>query len=212
MNKITISYLTMRKIIGIVAIAFPILLILGALMSGYAPMQPSLSQYYWTTSGDIFVGMLVTFGIFLLAYNGYDKKDRALTMIAGIAMLFVAFFPCEGSDTANYLFTFLTPKITAMVHYSMAITTFSFMGFMLFFQFTKTKGNLSNNKVKRNKIYKISAIIIWASILCMGIVKLIPGVFEATNSFRLFFWLESIVLWAFGTSWLVKGEVILKDI
>jgi hypothetical protein len=28
---------------------------------------------------------------------------------------------------------------------------------------------------------------------------------------RPVFWLESIALWAFGISWLVKGETILKD-
>jgi hypothetical protein len=30
-------------------------------------------------------------------------------------------------------------------------------------------------------------------------------------NFNPVFWLESIALWAFGISWIVKGEVILKD-
>lgn len=29
--------------------------------------------------------------------------------------------------------------------------------------------------------------------------------------FRPVFCLETIALWAFGTSWIVKGEIILKD-
>ena len=208
---ITISYLAMRKVIGIVALAFPFLLIIGALFSGAAPMQPSLSQYYWTTAGDIFVAMLVTFGIFLLAYNGYDNRDKAITSIAGIAMLLVAFFPCEGSEVANYLFAFLSPKVTAMIHYLMAIVTFSFLGTMSLFQFTQSFGEMTKGKKNRNRVYKTCGIVIFGAIAGMAIVRFIPGVYEATNSIRLFFWLESLVLFAFGASWLVKGEAILKD-
>jgi hypothetical protein len=31
------------------------------------------------------------------------------------------------------------------------------------------------------------------------------------SSLRPVFWLETFALWAFGTSWFIKGETLLKD-
>lgn len=208
-NNLVISYLTLRKAVGIIALAFPIMLIVGALFAGFTPMQPSLSQYYWTTSGVLFVSFLITFGIFLLSYTGYDKTDEVVTSIAGVAMILVALFPCEGGT--DYLFAFLSPTLTGAIHYASAIIAFISLGFMSYFQFTKSGGQMTNAKRKRNAAYRICGVVIAASILFMAPVRIIPGVFEATNVVRLFFWLESLVVWAFGVSWLIKGETLLKD-
>ena len=210
MNNIVISYLTMRKAIGILALLFPFLLIIGALFGGPQPMQPSLSQYYWTTSNILFVSMLVTFGIFLLSYNGYDKRDKIITSIAGIAMMLVAFFPCEGTEVPNYLFMFVSVSATNLVHYVGAALAFSFLGIMAYFQFTLGNSNTPQKK-KRNLIYRICGIVIGVAILGMAVVQFAPGVRESTDVIKLFFWLESIVVWAFGVSWLIKGETLLTD-
>ena len=210
MNKLTISFLTMRKAIGFIAMVFPFALIFGAMFGGYVPMQDSISAYYWTTSNIIFVSMLVTFGIFLLSYNGYDKRDKWITSIAGVSMLLVAFFPCEGSPVPDYLFMFLPVKASAIIHYTAAISTFSLMGVMSLFQFTQGSSDTKQKK-KRNLIYKISGITIFATIALMVVIQFIPHGREVTDVIRLWYWLESIILWAFGVSWLVKGEAILKD-
>ena len=201
-KNIILSYLTLRKVIGILAIAFPFLLIIGGFMGGLTGIELSLSAYYWTTANILFVSMLITFGIFLLSYNGYDKKDMILTTVAGLAMLLVAIFPMVGGT--NYLFAFISSSVTNAIHYVMATITFTLLGIMSFFQFTKTGENETTvAKEKRNKVYKICGIIIFASILGMVVTLFLP--------FNLTFILESIILWAFGVSWLVKGEAILKD-
>lgn len=210
MNKLTISYLTMRKAIGYIAMVFPLALIIGNLFGGLTPMQNSLSEYYWTNSNIIFVSMLVTFGIFLLSYNGYDKRDKWITSVAGVSMLLVAFFPCEGSPVPDYLFMFLPVKASAIIHYTAAISTFSLLGVMSLFQFTQGSSNTKQKK-KRNLIYKVSGITIFATIGLMVVIQLIPHGRETTDTFKLLFWLESIILWAFGIAWLVKGEAFLKD-
>ena len=210
MNKLTISYLTMRKAIGYIAMVFPLALIIGNLFGGLTPMQNSLSEYYWTNSNIIFVSMLVTFGIFLLSYNGYDKRDKWITSVAGVSMLLVAFFPCEGSPVPDYLFMFLPVKASAIIHYTAAISTFSLLGVMSLFQFTQGSSNTKQKK-KRNLIYKVSGITIFAIIVLMIANQLIPHSKETTDTFKLLFWLESIILWAFGIAWLVKGEAFLKD-
>lgn len=210
MNNIIISYLTMRKAIGFLALVFPFALIFGKMLGGVLPMEVSISAYYWTTAGDIFVSLLAVIGIFLISYKGYDLRDKIITSIAGVSMLLVALFPCFGTDSPNYIFMFLSPKATGIIHYAAAILTFSFMGVMSFFQFTKGNSGTEGKK-KRNKVYKICGIVIGSTILIMLITILFPSFREATDTFRLFFWLESIVVWAFGISWLIKGETLLKD-
>ncbi|MFW6225903.1 MAG: hypothetical protein ACOC3V_02990 [bacterium] len=205
MNNLVFSQITLRRLIGILAIMFPFLLILGTWTGGVVPLLGSLSAHYWSSSIVIFVGMLITFGIFLITYKGYDKIDEIITTISGIAMICIAIFPALGGDV--YLFLFIPPLITHILHTIFAIIAFSFLGIMSFFQFTKHQGEMSKNKKKRNIIYRICGIIIFASILLM-----IPTqIFDILNIVRLFFWLESIVVWAFGISWLVKGKGLLVD-
>ena len=205
MNNLTISQLTLRKWIGILALAFPFLLILGTWTGGFVPLLGSLSAHYWSSAIVIFVGMLSTFGIFLITYKGYDKMDEILTTISGIAMLGVAIFPMVGGST--YLFLFLGPQFTGILHLIFAVIAFALLGVMSFFQFTKHQGEMTKNKKRRNLIYRICGIIIFASILAMIPAK----IFVATEVIRLFLWLESAVVIAFGASWLVKGEGLLKD-
>lgn len=205
MNNIIISQLTLRKVIGVLAIVFPFLLILGTWTGGLVPLLGSLSAAYWSNASAIFVSMLVTFGIFLLTYKGYDKTDEVLTTIAGVAMICVAIFPMYGGT--SYLFLFLSESMSHILHSVSAVIAFSLLGVMSFFQFTKHQGEITENKKKRNLIYRICGIVIFASILLMIPAKM----FIATEVIRLFFWLESIVVWAFGVSWLVKGEALLKD-
>lgn len=207
MNNIQISQLTLRKIIGILAIAFPFLLLLGSFTGGLVPILGSLSASYWSNNLVIFIGVLITFGLFLIAYKGYDKVDETITTIAGISMLGVILFPVVGG--ANYLFLFLSPGITQLLHGIFATIGFSMLGIMSYFQFTKCNPNkeTSKQKEKRNLAYRICGIIIFAAIILMIPAKL----FIITEIIRLFFCLESIVVMAFGFSWLVKGEGLLKD-
>lgn len=206
MSEIAASQITLRKAIGIIAMVFPFALILSTLTAGFTPMLESLSASYWSNAGSLFIGMLVTFGIFLTAYKGYDKRDQWITTISGISMLGVAFFPMFVGRT-DYLLMFISPEITGILHNVFAGIAFSLLGVMSFFQFTQNFGEMTKNKKKRNLIYRVCGITIFAAILLMIPAKLIL----ATNVIRLFFWLESIVVIAFGVSWFIKSESLLKD-
>ena len=51
-----------------------------------------------------------------------------------------------------------------------------------------------------------------ASILLIAVYS---WFFDGNNSLdeiKPVFWLESIALWAFGISWFIKGETLVKDI
>jgi len=208
--KMTISYLTMRRCIGVLALAFPIILIIF----GGFPMQTSISATYWTNSNVLFTSILVTMGIFLISYNGYDKKDKWITSISGVALIGVALFPCEvgiNPVTNAYLFSFLSPKVNAIFHYGFAIITFSFMGIMSLIQFTKSTGPVSANKKKRNLIYKICGYVIFGILFLALILELIPNAREITDTIRLWYWLEALIVWTFGISWIIKGETLWAD-
>ncbi|MDA3850883.1 MAG: hypothetical protein PF447_06390, partial [Spirochaetaceae bacterium] len=176
-------------------------LIMGSWTAGIVSIGPSLSDYYHTFSRDIFVGVLVVIGVFLVTYKGYDKWDKVITLSSGIFMICIAVFPCFNGERTNYLFQFLNPRVTGYIHDTSAAFAFSLLGVMSFFQFTKAGALMSVNKKRRNIIYRVCGIIIWLTVLLMIFL----------NSTPLFIWLESLVLWAFAFSWLIKGQALLKD-
>ncbi len=72
-KSLIISYLTLRKAIGLLGIALPFVLALGAVFCSRTEIQSSVSSYYHTSMGDVFVGILFVIGFFLLSYRGYER-------------------------------------------------------------------------------------------------------------------------------------------
>jgi len=86
--------------------------------------------------------------------------------------------------------------------------------FFSLFLFTKTKplGTPTRRKLQRNLVYRVCGIAMAVCILLMTIYTFLPE--SATASMKVYnplFWLETIAILAFGISWIVKGEAILKD-
>lgn len=208
MDIVSTSYKNLRRAIGVIALVFPFILILFRIMDG-PWTETSISAMYWTNSGVLFSALLIMLSTFLFSYSGYDKTDKVLTSVSAVALLFVVLFPCEGGT--KYLIPFIGPPATRVLHYISAGVTFSMLGIMSLFQFTKYSYSKTENKVKRNLVYRVCGIVIFASIVAMLLVELIPSVRTFTDGIKLFYWLESLVVIAFGFSWLTKGEFILKD-
>jgi hypothetical protein len=72
---------------------------------------------------------------------------------------------------------------------------------------------MTRHKKIRNGVYKICGIVIILSIACIALLNFPPiEKLNGVKDFRLWtFVFEALALFAFGTSWLVKGEMILKD-
>ena len=65
-NSHVISYLTLRQIVGVLGISFPFILAGGnMIIQGAIGIQPSISAYYHTPMGDVFVGTLCVIGFVL---------------------------------------------------------------------------------------------------------------------------------------------------
>lgn len=97
------SYLLLRIIIGVIALAMTVLLYFGtALLPGAGWTLPaSLSDYYFSGMREVFTCSLWVIGFFLLAYKAFEKTlENVLTILAGALAIVFAFFPVTRPSTA----------------------------------------------------------------------------------------------------------------
>lgn len=226
-----ISYITLRKVIGILGVAFPIALLIGSIaMFDCKEIQSSISAYYHTGMRNLFVGVLCAIALFLFTYTGYDSKDSTAGNIGCFFALGVAFFPTSYSGPINSCVTEIVPDgIVSAVHFASAAGLFLILAYFSICRFTKTKKepescwkrlNPSKNierpegkKLIRNRIYIGCGLTIIACILLIAVYKFVRetsiGAFLA--ALKPIFWLETFALWAFGVSWLTKGKSLFPD-
>jgi hypothetical protein len=215
-NKLVLSYLTVRKIIGVLGLLLPLILVLGSvLIGGCREIQQSISNYYHTSMRDVFVGYLCALSIFLLSYKGYDLTDRMVSALAGIFGLTVALLPTTIKIPAlpcNIICNVSHPGYIGTIHLIAAGLFLITLGCFSLFLFTKGETNPTPQKLLRNKVYRGAAYIIF---VCVGILIVFFALPKSISGpliiYKPVFWLETFAVMAFGTSWLVKGEVILRD-
>ncbi len=93
-NELIISYLALRRLIGLCGFLLPVFLVFATVREqGKITVLPSISDYYYTSRGDFFVVLMSVIGVFLLTYKGYCTRERLWSSLAGICALLVAFNP-----------------------------------------------------------------------------------------------------------------------
>ncbi len=203
-NPEVISFLTLRKTLGILGILLPIILVIGTIvLGGYERIQPSISEYYYTNMRNVLVGFLFTFGLFLYAYKGYGWQDNWAGHLGCIFALGVALCPCQSDH-----------QIFRILHLASAVLLFSVFAYFSIILFTKSKHMkpYPPQKSRRNKWDVSCGITIIMSILLLFIYFIfLKGKFPGLDKLKPIFSLETLALWAFGLSWIIKGEVLLKD-
>ena len=210
-----IHYLTLRKTVGFLGILLPVILVLGSIMIFGCPnVETSISNYYHTNMGNVFVGILCAFSVFLFAYKGPEKKDGIAGNIAGTFGAIAAICPTTIKDGICFP-SGMTPALHSdyigTIHLIFAALFFVVLAYFSLFLFTKTSGNPTPEKLKRNKVYKICGVVMIACILLLIPYFAFPSMKPQLNEYKYVFCLETIALWAFGFSWLTKGEFLLKD-
>ncbi len=195
----TRSYLSLRKTVGWIGILLPFVLALGVIIaSGNEDMVPSISHYYHTMMGDVFVGSLCAVALFMFFYCGYSERDDWTGNIAAVSAIGVALFPTtEGFPT----------ELIGKVHFAFATVFFLALAYYSLFLFTKSKPDETptDQKLARNKIYITCGIIMLG---CLVAIMIYSWRVENTTETRFIFWAESVALVAFGISWLTKGETM----
>lgn len=222
-NQLVISYYTLRKYLGIMGLALPLIILIGSTIATKGNLESSISDYFHTPLRQFFTVSLSGISLFLIAYKGYDAIDRWVTNAAGVfglltTFVFTNFKP--QSDLYGYVLATNDRKtivdlgnlpggsyeiipspvsdLQSNLHLAFAATFFLLLAWMALFQFTKA------GKKKEKRVYRITGLLMPITILA-----LIPGVTEKYKKFYiehdLIFWGEFICLWSFGIAWLVKG-------
>ncbi len=221
------SYLTMRMAIGGLGMALPFILAFGGMLLYGPGIRSSISAYYHTGMGDVFVGIICVIGIFLFSYKGYDPKDDRVGDFAFFCAVGLALFPTlpDIGEPSRGIALTLSPappdileKVIAVAHGVFAAGFFLTIAYFSLSLFTKSEGEKTRKKLRRNLVYKacgyvillaIAIIVLGGIILSLGLLP--EATVDMVKSLDPLFWLESIAIFAFGVSWLVKGEAILKD-
>jgi hypothetical protein len=195
-----------RQLIGYVGLLMPLFLILlSQARDGMERWRnlDSISAHYYSGASAVFVGMLVALALFLLPYRGYDNQynwaDRWAARVAALAALVVALFPTAAPQGVQALSWWT--QTTGILHYAAAVVLFSaFAVFALWLFRLKARGEAAApDKLWRNRVYLLSGVVIVASMLWAG--------YNGYHG-RPIFWPESLALFAFSVSWLVKGYAL----
>ena len=205
---LVISFLTLRKAIGYLGMALPFALAIGGIAIFQLGIQGSISGYYHTGMRDVFVGDLCAVGVFLWGYKGYDFIDNLAADVAGLSAIGVALFPTSPPDPSS------VEKIIGWIHTTFAASFFISLALISLFLFTRTEsGKISTpQKLQRNRVFRICGYVMLAAIALIAVFGILPEPIRAwLEKLDPVFWLESIAIFAFGVSWFVKGEGILKD-
>ncbi|HEY7093138.1 MAG TPA: hypothetical protein VH393_08170, partial [Ktedonobacterales bacterium] len=237
---------TVRRFIGWIAVAFPLVLLFGYL-EFEDPTQPdAISAYYYSHSmHTVFIVFLLVLGVSLIYYQ-FDTLENWVSTLAGLCVIGVVLCPMAPEKGA---LAWQQPlgasewqdRVGAM-HFVFAATAFGLLAVMSLFLFTRptrprliekptplllqTRENVSaaidkmpmlsklpktqappeltdltKQKHWRNQLYEACGGIIIACLLV--------SFFELLNLVYIpLYWLETVMLWAFGAAWLVKGGAV----
>jgi MFS family permease len=218
-----LSYLLTRAIIGFLGIFLPISFIIGEFfLAGNAEVKGSLSAYYHTSMRDLFVAGLCVTGFFLATYLAGERKtwDFWLSLVAGIAVLFVAFLPTsrphlapgaprcgvlpmpEGCAAVQQRFG---EVVVARVHFfSAAVFILSLAA--LCFVFAKREKEHKHAPGMAKTIYGCGIVIIAAVVWAI-----IGGLLNVhTKPLTPLYMAEVASVWAFGLAWILKARDLFK--
>ncbi|MCH8279727.1 MAG: DUF998 domain-containing protein [Chloroflexi bacterium] len=208
-NDLIISYFTLRKTLGLLGILLPFVLVFGNWIIFRDGLENSISSYYHTGMGDVFVGILFAMGLFLFSYKGYTRWDDYAGDLACLFAIGVALFPTTPENSPSDV-----ARIFGQIHLAFAALLFLTFAYFALFLFTKTHPGRepTRRKRQRNLVYKACGAAI---VLCIGlivIVNLLPSeIASPIHVYKPVFLLEAIAVVAFGVSWLFKGEALLRD-
>ncbi len=204
--SLVLSYLGLRKAIGILGIALPFVLVIGKFVLQGPGIEPSISDYY-TVMRNVFVGTLCAIGVFLISYSGYERVDNIAGNMACIFAIGVALFPTTPSHDPTQL-----ARIIGYVHYGFAaafLLTLAYFSLALFRK-TDLSKPMTAKKLQRNRVYTVCGYtILWCIVLLALKALILRG--SAIERLDPVFLLEATAVVSFGISWLVKGEALLND-
>ena len=207
--SVALSYEILRNGIGVLALAFPVVLIVGG---GTDEIQASLSAYYHFsgaeparygagTMRDTFVGMLCAIGAFLFFYRGHSLQEDLALNCAGISIVLVAFMPMDWPSAAGD-----TASLTGTIHWISATIFFVMIGYVCIFRARDTLCLTSDQKRRRafERIYLVLGALMLATPAAVAVSLRQSGYATIV--------VEICGIVVFSSFWLIKGYEIRSSL
>jgi hypothetical protein len=208
-----VSFMTIRKGVGLLGVLMPIVLVAGqALIFGEPKLESSMSAYYYTKMGNYMGGTLCAVAFFLYCYRGYEKIDLITSRMAAVFAWGIVFFPGHPPPIYSVL-NIDYPSWVATAHFLWAALMFCTFAFISIFLFTRsdTPNAMTRRKRQRNVLYKVCGIVMLVGCLGILLFNVVPSLEPYVREYHATFCFETLALWSFGLSWLTKGQFLLKD-
>ena len=204
-----INTIRLRATIGWLGMLLPWIVLFMSGAYGYGFPDSISATYYLPTCATPFMIILGSAGLLLFSYKGYDKQDDIVCTVAGAFAIGICLFSCDTKDLIGRwselsqltkVGTFqIIPSVSGILHNICAIGFFGLLAYNSLFLFTKSSGNMTENKKKRNIIFRVCGIgmtISFLAIIPISIFKWWGGVWAV----------ETIALAFFAISWLTKAD------
>ena len=199
----------LRLTLGWLGMLLPWIVLLMSCIYGYGFPDSISATYYLPTCITPFMIILGSAGLLLFSYRGYDKQDDIVCSIAGAFAIGICLFSCGTQDLIERwpelagltgVGTFqIIPKISGILHNICAIGFFVLLAYNSFFLFTKSNGNITANKKKRNIIFRVCGVG-----MAISFLAIIPiSIFEWWGGVWI---VEAVALIFFGISWATKAD------
>lgn len=212
----------MRQVIGFLGMVLPFAVAIIARQWGGLDHWPtSISETWHTNACTPFMIILGSAAFVLICYKGYGPIDDHTLSLAGIMALGVCLFPCKEGSSSAEIGTFMIDRdVSDVLHVGFAIAFFGLLAFTALCLFTLGKEEKTENKEKRNKIYRFCGWGMIVALLMIILCKVIEKncemdfLYDLVNRFRWieflmnsYVWLfETIALFCFGISFLTKAN------
>ena len=207
-HNVTVDTKRLRVMIGVLGMLLPWMVALICL----SWVESISCTYYSLCAVGTFMVILGSASMLLISYKGYDKVDDTTSTMAGIFGLLICLFPMTYVDEPSIAtgVLHLPSNVSNIFHCASAFGFFGVLAFMSFFLFTKTdnKDNMTKKKKIKNIIYRVCGVGMLCSFLLL-LLNFIPNL----PIYNLTWIVETIALFFFGVSWIVKANAIpfLKD-
>lgn len=198
----SIDTIRLRKAVGWLGLSLAFIVLTLCIVFDCVPgphiFPNSISAtYYYAPTITPFMIILGSAGIILVCYRGYDWVDDLINTVTGLFALGICLFPTSTS-TAALVGTLQVPVgISSTIHNICAIGFFALLSINVLFLFTKSSGEMTLNKKRRNIIYRVCGCGMLLSMLALALL----------SGWALVWWVEAIALVFFGIAFLTKADV-----
>lgn len=221
-NNITQTYFALRLALALISFALPIVLYGSAHVLTGLPLQPSLSAYYYSDFGSIFVGSLFAIGMGLLTYKGFSRVEDWSLNIGGVLAVAIAVFPMQPDDAwpciypdfkigestliANHFDRSSQWAVDLEFHYYCAILFFMVLAFVVTFCSHQTLHLVPLKQRRRFLLaYLLCGLLFVGSIgASYVILNYAGGATGNACSKHVLFGVECAGVFSFAIYWLVK--------